>query len=162
MNKAKRNFWFDILLLGVFALTIVSLGGHHSAVGIMIHSVAGALLILGSLTHVIWHWDWIKANILHYPRDSGQAIRANRRIDLPLLVLFAVCGVSGLLVGLMDMTSVTHLILSREGWSHLHHLTGSLMFLLMLLHLGYHVKWLVCMARKCFAPGKTINRYSSY
>jgi hypothetical protein len=157
MNKAKRNFWFDILLLGLFALTIVSLAGHHTAVGIMVHAVVGALLILGLLVHVAWHWDWIKANILRYPSDIGKACRANLRIDLPLLVLFALCGVSGLAIGLMDLTSVAHLILLREGWSHLHHLTGILMFLLMLPHLGHHVKWLVCMARKCFAPDESMK-----
>ncbi len=157
MNKSKRNFWFNLLLLGLFALTIASLTGHHSAGGIMIHSIAGVLLILGLLVHVAWHWSWIKANILYYPRDVGQTCRANRRIDLPLLVLFALCGVSGLAMGLMDLTQATHLILLREGWSHLHHLAGILMFPLMLLHLGYHLRWLACMARKCFAPGKQIN-----
>jgi len=157
MNKAKRYFWLDILLLGLFALTIVSLAGHHSAVGLMIHSVAGALVILGSLVHVIWHWDWIKANILRYPSDIGKACRANRRIDLPLLGLFALCGVSGLAIGLMDLTWMAHILLLREGWSHLHHLSGSLMLLLLLLHLGHHVKWLACMARKCFAPGNPMN-----
>ena len=157
MNKTKRNFWLDIILLVLFVLTIVSLLGHHTAGGIMVHSITGALMILGLLVHVGWHWHWIKANILRYPRNSGRVVRANRRIDMPLLVLFILCGVSGLLVWLMDLTSATHIILLREGWSHLHHLAGLLMLVLMLLHLGHHLKWLVCMARKCFVPGKQMK-----
>lgn len=156
MNKAKRNFWLDIFLLALFILTIVSLAGHHSTAGIMVHALAGALLSLGSLVHIFWHWGWIKTFILRYPRNIGKAHHANRRIDLPLFILFALCGGSGLAAGLMELTSVTHLILFREGWSHLHGLSGLLMFVLVLLHLGHHVKWLVRMTRKCFAPGKPL------
>ena len=77
MNKAKKNFWLDVILLALFMVTILSLAGHHSAIGIMVHSVAGALMILGSVMHLVWHWDWIKANILHYPKDIGKACCLN-------------------------------------------------------------------------------------
>jgi len=157
MNKTKKNFWLDVILLALFMVTILSLAGHHSAIGIMVHSVAGALMILGSVMHLVWHWDWIKANILHYPKDIGKACRAYRRADLPLLILFALCGLSGLMLCLLDLLSLPYLTLFREGWSHLHALSGLFMFVLMLLHVGQHWKWLVCMARKCFAPGKPMK-----
>ena len=157
MNKAKRNFWLDIVLLVLFIVIVASLPGHHTAGWATVHAIAGTLMILGSLVHVAWHWPWLKANFLRYPRNPGRVVRANRRIDIPLLVLFIPCGVSGLLVWLMDLTSATYIILLREGWSHLHHLTGLLILLLMLLHSGRHLKWLVCMARKCFAPGKQMK-----
>ena len=166
MSKTKRNFWLATMLLTLFIVTVVSLLGHHTAGGIMVHSIAGALMILGSLVHVIWHWDWIKANILRYPRNPGRAqppfgktIRANRRIDLPLLILFVLCGVSGLLGQVMGLTSATqtHTILLREVWRHLHSLSGVLMLLLTVPHVGHHVQWLVCMARKRFAPAKQMK-----
>ena len=157
MNKAKRNFWLVIILLILFAVTIVSISGHHHAGGRAVHSLAGTLMILGSLVHVIWHWDWIKANVLSSPRDPGKTVRANRRIDLPLLVLFTVCGASGLLGQAMGLISVTHGFLLREGWRCLHGLSGALMVLLLVPHVGHHVKWLVCMARKSFAPVKPMK-----
>jgi hypothetical protein len=152
MNKAKRNFWLDIMLLAFFIVTVVSLLGHHSVGGIIVHFIAGALMILGSLVHGVWHWDWIKANILRSSRASGQAVRANRRIDLLLLVSFTLCGVSGLLGQVMALIPITHSFLLREGLSHLHSLSGALMLLLTVPHVRHHAKWLACMARKCFAP----------
>jgi hypothetical protein len=166
MNKAKRNFWLDIMLLALFIVTAVSLLGHHSAGGIIVHSIAGALMILGSLVHIVWHWDWIKANILRSPRapgraqpPSGKTTRASRRIDLLLIVLFALCGVSGLLGQVMALAPVTqpHAFLLREGLSHLHSLSGALMLLLIVPHVRHHAKWLACMARKCFAPAKPMQ-----
>ncbi|MBN1993014.1 MAG: hypothetical protein JW953_09950 [Anaerolineae bacterium] len=157
MTKQKKNFWLDIILLVLFIVTIVSPAGHHSTVGLMIHSVAGAIMILGSLVHVAWHWDWVKANILRYPRVPGRAVLANRRIDLLLLVLLVLCGGSGLLVWVMDLTSLNQVIFLQRHWAGLHRLTGMAMFLLMGPHLAHHAKWLVCMARKCFAPDKPMK-----
>jgi hypothetical protein len=159
MNKAKRNFWLDIMLLAFFIVTVASLLGHHSAGGIMVHSIAGALMTLGLLVHGVWHWDWIKTNILSTPRAPGQTVRANRRIDLLLMVLFALCAVSGLLGQVMALTPVTqpHSFLLREGLSHLHSLSGALMLLLTVPHVRHHAKWLACMARKCFAPARQME-----
>jgi hypothetical protein len=159
MNKAKKNFWLDVILLLLFTTTVGSLLGHHTAGGIMVHSIAGALMILGSLVHVAWHWDRIKANILSTSRTpgraqppSGKTVRANRRIDLLLMALFVLCGVSGLLGQVMALIPITHSFLLREGLSHLHSLSGTLMLLLTVPHVRHHAKWLACMARKCFAP----------
>ncbi len=157
MNKAKRNFWLAIILLALFIVTVMSLLGHHTAVGMAVHSFAGTLLVLGSLVHVTWHWDWIKANILSNPRDPGKTIRANRRIDQPLLVLFALCGASGLLGQAMGLMPVAHGFILRGGWRCLHGLSGALMLLLIVPHVGHHVKWLMCMARKSFAPVKPMK-----
>ncbi len=157
MNKAKRNFWLALILLALFIMTVMSLLGHHTAVGMAVHSFAGTLLVFGSLVHVVWHWDWIKANILSSSRDPGKTVRANLRIDRPLLMLFVVCGASGLLGQAVGPIPMTHGFLMNEGWRHLHALSGVLMLLLIVPHVGHHLKWLVCMVRKSFAPAKQMK-----
>jgi len=157
MNKQKKNFWLDIILLALFVLSVVSLADEDNRAWIMAHYVTGALMILGSVVHVMWHWDWIKVHILRCPQDMGKTNRANRRIDIPLLALFALCGVSGLLVWLMELTALNHVVLLLRHWASLHRLSGTFMFVFMLPHLGYHWKWLVCMTRKCFASGKQVK-----
>jgi cytochrome b subunit of formate dehydrogenase len=90
--------------------------------------------------------------VLHYPQNVNKETRSNRRINIALFVFFFLCGVSGLVIWFMEIAGLGRFILSFSAWSHLHELTGLFMFLVMIPHLGHHLKWLVGMARKSLAP----------
>ena len=111
MNKNKRNFWLDLVLLALFVLTVGSIfaGGQIWA---RIHYIAGTLMLLGSIIHLVWHWSWIKAKVLHYPQNVNKETRANRRINIALFIFFFLCGVSGLIVWFMEIADIGRLILS--------------------------------------------------
>jgi hypothetical protein len=44
-------------------------------------------------------------------------------------------------------------VLSLRAWSGLHRLTGMVMFLIMLVHLAQHWKWIVSATRHCLETG---------
>ena len=152
MNKNKKNFWLDIVLLALFVLIVVSLAGEGNPMWARVHYIAGILMILGSVIHLVWHWQWIKKNVLRFPRQINKVTRANRRIDIPLFILFLLCGVSGLAMWVMEIMDQGHFIVVLTEWADLHRMMGMLMSLIMVPHLGYHLKWLVCMARKSLSP----------
>jgi hypothetical protein len=151
----RKNFWLDVGLMALFVLTILSLF-LDGRVWRTLHYGAGTLMIIGSMWHLRWHWSWIKTNVLRYPRNVNRPARVNRRVNIGLFALFALSGVSGLVIWLMELIDLSHLVLPFSGWYHGHTITGLLMFLLLLVHLVYHRKWLVGMVKRVFG-GPTRN-----
>lgn len=159
MNKGKLNFWFDLLLFVLLVLTVVSLCGAERAkardrepavlqTSIVVHSVAGALMLIGSGVHIALHITWIMAVVNRPPRRLTGRVRARRRIDIWLFVLAVLCGVTGMMALLMCGTLPDPFALSLRAWSGLHRLTGTAMLLLRMVHLVQHLRWIMSAPRR--------------
>jgi hypothetical protein len=175
VNKNKLNFWFDVVLFVFFLVTIVSLFGTERAEAfdqepfilqtrVVVHSVAGALMLIGSAVHIALHWEWIQAVVIRSPRKLAKRVRAKRGIDIWLFVFAILCGVTGVMALLMQcpepvegpVLSIVEgrgiipntFVLSLRAWNGLHRLTGTVMFLIMLIHLAQHWKWIVSAPRR--------------
>lgn len=158
MNKNRFNFWFDVVLFVLFLVTIVSLFGTKRTdaldqepfilqTRVVVHSVAGALMLIGSAVHIALHWEWIQAVVIRSPRKLAKRVRAKRGIDIWLFVFAILCGVTGVMALLMQGIIPNPVVLSLRAWSGLHRLTGMMMFLIMLVHLTQHWKWIVSTTR---------------
>ena len=131
MNRSKLNFWLDVILFALFFITIASLfgGGRRGAVDtntpiqqtrVMVHCVAGSLMLFGSALHIALHWEWIKVVIVHSPRNLARRVRTNRGIDIVLFPLFALCGVTGWVVWPVAEIIPGPFLLSLKDWSDMH------------------------------------------
>jgi hypothetical protein len=160
MNKNKFNFWFDVLLFAFFLVTMGSLfGGERANVldqepfilpaRVVVHSVAGALMLIGSAMHIALHWEWIKTVVIRSPRRLAKRVRAKRGIDIWLFVSSVLCGVTGVMALLMQGFFPNPFVLSLRAWSGLHRLSGMTMFLIIFVHLAQHWKWIVSATRRC-------------
>jgi hypothetical protein len=89
VNKNKFNFWFDVILFVLFLVTIISLFGtkrtdalHQEPfipqTRVVVHSVAGALMLIGSAVHIALHWEWIQAVVIRSPRKLAKSPRQAR------------------------------------------------------------------------------------
>jgi hypothetical protein len=163
MNRSKLNFWLDVILFVSFFITIASLfgGGRRGAVDpnmpiqqtrLIAHYVAGTLMLLGSALHIALHWEWVKVVILRSPRKLARRVRTNRGIDIVLFLLFALCGLTGWVVWPVAEIIPGPFRLSLKDWSDMHRLTGMIMFLILVLHLALHWKWILCTARRYLKP----------
>lgn len=137
MNKNKIRFWLNVALITLLVLTMVSLvGGHRSRAASqvwgMIHSVSGALLLVGCAAHAFSHRDWFRAVVLRKPNQPGERTRACRLVNMWLIGVSIVCGASGLF-----------------NWDPLHLVSGAIMFLSMAVHLALHRQWMAANARRC-------------
>ena len=164
MNKNKFNFWFDVGLFVFFLVTIVSLLGKERAdaldqeafilqTRIVVHSMAGALMLSGSAVHIALHWEWIKAVVIGSPRKLARRVRAKRGVDIWLFVFAVLCGVTGVMALLMQGFLPNPFLLSLRAWSGLHRLTGTVMFVIVLVHLAQHWKWIVSATRRYLKIG---------
>jgi hypothetical protein len=175
VNKNELNFWFDVVLFVLFLVTIISLFGTKRTdaldqepfilqTRVVVHSVAGALMLIGSAVHIALHWEWIQAVVIRSPRKLAKRVRAKRGIDIWLFVFAILCGVTGVMALLMQCPEPVEgpvlslvegrgiipnpVVLSLRAWSGLHRLTGMMMFLIMLVHLAQHWKWIVSTTRR--------------
>jgi hypothetical protein len=163
MNRSKLNFWLDVILFVSFLITIASLpgGGRRGAVDtttpiqqtrVMVHYVAGTLMLVGSALHIALHWEWIKVVILRSPRNLARRVAINRGIDIVLFLLFALCGFTGWAVWPVAEIIPGPSWLSLKDWSDMHRLTGMIMFLILVLHLVLHWKWILSTTRRYLKP----------
>jgi hypothetical protein len=143
MNRNKINFGLDMALVALFTLATISLfgeGGRNELASTaslsanLLHCLSGMLMVVCSVVHLLLHWDWIKAVILRRPGNLAKRVRANRIIDVCLLGLLVVVGLSGTLSWAFP---------SLREWAALHRLSGTLMLVVVGVHLAYHWKWMV-------------------
>jgi hypothetical protein len=157
MNKKKLNFWLDVILLVLFAATVLTLFGRDRGTfdqpQVVIHCVAGTLMLLGSAVHIAWHWDWIRTFDVHPSGKMAKQVRSRRGIDIWLLVVAAPCGATGLVTWLMQAGILSASALSLRTWAGLHNLTGMATLLIMLVHLVQHRKWVAYAARHILKIG---------
>lgn len=103
-----------------------------------VHSLSGILILVGALVHLRLHWSWIRQVIFGHARNPGGAIRRNRAIDTVLFGAGALCALSG-----PPALLFPHGMLVR-----LHHVSGSLMGIMILVHIASHHKWYAATMRR--------------
>ncbi|MBN1146585.1 MAG: hypothetical protein JXA78_04975 [Anaerolineales bacterium] len=146
MSKMKRNFWLDVVL---FLLLLVNFGSLAGAGGegelspgavdawSGIHTLSGALLMLGVGLHVALHRQWFSAVL------TGRAKGAPKLFaNLLTLGLALFSGLAGF----------------AAGWSpgpaaEVHRLTGLLAGLSMLVHAVMHWRWMFACSKRYLGGG---------
>jgi hypothetical protein len=146
--KTKRNFWFDLGLLGWLGLTFMSL-----AISSTTHAAAGLLMALGSIVHLSWHWDWVKTVLLRPSGNLPKRRRGLRRVNVMMCLCFGVCIPTGVMTWLQQTMLCDPVLMNAEAWASLHRLSGMMMFLLLGIHLLQHWRWLMSAARRYILPG---------
>jgi hypothetical protein len=146
----RKNVEFIIFLLVLFMLTVASLAGGGSSWG-HIHSISGTIFVIASTTHLAARWKWVKMNVFTFSKATNIHTRRNRNINLWLLVTFILCGLSGLTILGLEVTSANGLLLSRQAWGSVHGVSGGLMILVQIIHLVSHRKWFAFVTRRQFA-----------
>lgn len=162
MNRTKKNFQLDLLLLvTLIAVTISSLvldkhnpsfilWGIARSSWVLIHAVSALAMLAGTVIHLYWHFDWIKTVFKHSKRSVPARIRRNRTVNLWLFGLMAILEVSGLLIWPMagnltegnPLADTIVLGLAYHAWRSLHSWCAVLMFIFIIVHLGLHWNWI--------------------
>lgn len=144
MNKNMRNFWIDIGLLALLAVTILA-ATIEVFIPCFVHVILGLLLSAGALTHVALHWEWIQNAFRRFGRLPSQA-RTNLLLNLALFLAYSAAGTMGLIArSFIFMGPLRHIL----GFFHVLLVIGVLF--LQTIHLARHWKWMTMMARR--APG---------
>lgn len=152
MKQTERNFWLDVSLF-VTCLATVSTGLllwlfiPHQAAAVFLgfdrhfwltaHFCSGLTSVAGSVLHVIWHREWLKALRGRRIASLPAKIRSNRVMDRYVWITFIATNVFGALDWIIPAHENSVSILSR-----LHVAFGMACLLGITVHLALHSKWI--------------------
>ena len=134
----KRNLVMDIVLVAVYA--IVSL---PSLTGIGFHEWAGVGLFDLFLAHVAVRVDWATDAMKHTMVKRSWTWRGNLALDAAILLAFAVVAVSGLGISGAVLTAFGLYADGYYFWGPLHAVSAKVLFVLLLVHVIVHWKWIL-------------------
>ena len=76
MSKTERNFWLDVILFVALLITTVTglflwlviphtVGLEYLGLArkgwVTIHVSSGFVILAGTVMHIVWHWQWLRA-----------------------------------------------------------------------------------------------------
>ncbi|MBP1611029.1 MAG: hypothetical protein H6Q04_3264 [Acidobacteria bacterium] len=158
MKNIERNFWLDISLFVTFLSTVLSglllwLVFSHQAAAIILgfnryfwltaHICSGLASVAGSVVHVIWHRDWLKALRKRPITSLPSKLRANRVLDRFVWITFLATSAFGAFDYIIPAREI-----SVNNSSRLHLAFGMAWLLGITVHLALHNKWIAFAARR--------------
>jgi hypothetical protein len=163
MKQTERNFWLDASLFVTFVSTAFTglllwlLIPHQAAAAFLgfnrhfwlaAHICSGLTSVAGSVVHVIWHREWLKALRRRRIASLPPKLRANRVMDRFVWITFLATSVFGGLDWIIPARENSVSISSR-----LHVAFGVAWLLGITVHLALHSKWITS-ATKCYLRAK--------
>jgi hypothetical protein len=152
MKHTKRNFWLDVSLGVTFVssaftgLLLWLLFPHQAAAAFLgfnrnfwltAHICSGLASVAGSVIHVIWHREWLKALRRRRIASLPPKLRTNRVIDRFAWITFLATNIFSALDLLIPAPENSVSIFSR-----LHVAFGIAYLLGIIVHLALHNKWI--------------------
>lgn len=141
MSKLEFKFGKSMVMSVLFFVTAFSLivGGHHyqGSYWNQAHIWSGALLLIGSATHLITNRKWWRAVFSRPAIEMKPSLRRLRTTNLLLSVIGSLCAISAVIWLLPLGAEANH------HWFATHTASGVFMFFLLGLHLLLHWGWLV-------------------
>ena len=112
--------------------------------GLALHEWLGVAVGILAVYHLLVHWQWVKAVTRRLlGRTSGEA-RWFYAMDVGLTVGFLTILVSGLVISTwLDLPLQNYLV-----WRDAHILSSLATLLLAVIKIGFHWKWIICVAKR--------------
>jgi hypothetical protein len=152
MKQTKRNFWLDVSIFvtfmsvaftGILLWLVISHQASAAFLGfdrhfwLTAHIYSGLASVAGSVVHVIWHREWLKALRGRRIASLPAKIRSNRVMDRFVWITFIAMNVFGALDWIIPVPEYSVSILGR-----LHVAFGMACLLGITVHLALHTKWI--------------------
>ena len=153
-NKTKHNFWLDVTIFVAFLISVTTglllwwgmpheLGiaflGLTRAAWVTFHICSGMASLAGVITHVTWHWDWLKALRGRPLRGMPEKLRLNRIVDRIIWITFISVNVSGAFAWAMHFGDDIYFVTVPD---RLHVVVAIALTMLLAVHLELHWKWI--------------------
>jgi hypothetical protein len=158
MKRTERNFWLNVILFVTCLATVFTglllwlfiprqadtvLLGFDRHFWLTAHIISGLTSVAGSVLHVIWHREWLKALRGRRIASLPAKIRSNRMTDRYIWITFIATNVFGALDWIIPAPENSVGILSR-----LHVAFAIACLLGIAVHLALHSKWITSTVKR--------------
>lgn len=142
MEKGK-NLVIDVVALAVFLVVATP-----ALTGIALHEWLGLALTVVFFVHVVVHVDWIVDAIKGALAVHSWGHLGNLVLDALILIAFAVCTVSGLLISGAVLPTFGFFADGYYFWDPLHAIAAKVLLALLLVHVVVHWRWFASLIGK--------------
>jgi hypothetical protein len=156
---SRKNLFkliFDLVLLLLFSVLY-----HFSEVNLAFHEVTGLILLTLFAVHILNNWKWLVCvGKRLISGKSSPKVRFEYLINRMLIFVFIVVGISGVMC---SEVLFPHESDSPAFWRQLHITSAALSLILMGVHVGMHLDWILSVLKKqALISEKTWARISPY
>jgi hypothetical protein len=141
-----RNYWLDLALFALLLVEIATLrdmrfGPSQAGLSVVghVHAIAGMLLALGGLAHIVLHRQWFWAVV------TGK-VKGKVKLVMNSLVLLSM-----LLAGLSG-----HVADVSQTAARLHMAAGTIALLELVVHTVKHARWMASVSKKLVASRQDV------
>lgn len=137
MSEFKKNLVIDVVAIVVYAVV-----ANPALTGIGLHEWLSLGVFVAFLVHVAMHVDWVVDACRSGFGQGGLARTGNLVLDVLILVVFAVCVVSGLMVSGALLQAFGVYATGYFFWDPLHAASAKALLALLLVHVVAHWGWI--------------------
>lgn len=136
--KPKTNLALDIAIFIVF-LAVAS----PSLTGMTIHEWLALAFAAALIVHLLFHWKWMVAVIGKFYKKLFHQSRLNLIVDVAFFITMAATMLSGILISKSVLGTLGISLQVGHNWQTIHKLMANFSLILLGLHFGLHIKWIV-------------------
>ncbi|WJD83560.1 DUF4405 domain-containing protein [Priestia megaterium] len=132
------KFCLDILM----AVTFVLFFNKQVFGGLAFHEIAGLVIAVAFITHVLLNWQWVKkVTVKLFDPKLPRKTKLGYFLNLMLLITMLFIMVSGILISRVVFPNIN---IGNEQWFKTSHISISyLVLILVAAHVGLHWKWVI-------------------
>ncbi|MBU2871411.1 DUF4405 domain-containing protein [Colwellia sp. E2M01] len=149
-NLQKTRYVMDVLLFVIFLLVSAP-----QATGVPGHEWLSLFFIVPFVIHLLLHWDWIKQSAKRLFSSISLREKFNTVWNYLLYVIMLLATVSGFLVSVALLPSLSITVDIQDFWSKVHHDFSTLIMPMLGVHLALHWHWIINVSKRMFGKGVT-------
>ena len=139
----KKNLILDIVIFLAFLAV-----ANPSLTGNSIHEWLSIAFSAALITHLLFHWKWVVSVTKKFFKKLFHQSRLNFVVNLLFFIAMTICILSGLLISKNVMSSLGIQLNAGREWKSIHVLSADLSVILLALHLGLHLNWVLYVIKR--------------
>jgi hypothetical protein len=144
-----KSVVFKFILNIVLAVSFVFLMDEWSFLGLTFHEMAGLVVCLFYILHILLNWAFVKEITLRFFSRTTAKCRLNYVLDVLLLVGFALIIISGMgIAKTIDFAWLGFDGTNRGLWRPMHTSVAMIVLMLVGIHIGLHWDWVLARFRR--------------
>lgn len=132
------------MVIGTAVVLLIS----FNFTGLLLHEWLGLAFVPAAILHLLLNRQWITATTRRFFGKLSGRVRFSYLLNAALFVTMTLVTVSGVLISEVTLGSIMPIGSNRQFWRILHSASSATTFVIFIMHVAVHWKWIVNTIRK--------------